>query len=138
MVAVYDAMTSFLSRVEKSENRWNWTGGIGSSAKRPIFSGKYSHRWLYEQTVGEIPEGLELDHTCRNKMCVRPEHMEPVTHEENMRRARLDKCRSGKHDLTDPDNQHFDKFGRRRGCYGCLKERQVSYYWRKKGSGQDL
>lgn len=46
-----------------------------------------AHRWLYEQTYGLIPEGLECDHLCRNPPCVNPDHIEPVTHEENMRRA---------------------------------------------------
>lgn len=46
-----------------------------------------AHRALYEQYVGSIPEGLELDHLCRIKSCVNPNHMEPVTHLENTRRG---------------------------------------------------
>jgi hypothetical protein len=46
-----------------------------------------AHRWLYEQLVGLVPNGLELDHLCRNKRCVNPAHLEPVTHRENMRRS---------------------------------------------------
>jgi hypothetical protein len=47
----------------------------------------YAHRWIYEKVVGPIPEGYELDHICGHKNCVRPSHLEPVTHKENARRA---------------------------------------------------
>lgn len=46
-----------------------------------------AHRFLFEKTVGAIPVGLELDHTCGNKRCINPLHLEPVTHAENCRRA---------------------------------------------------
>lgn len=46
-----------------------------------------AHRWVYEQHHGEIPDGLELDHLCRTPACVNPDHLEPVTHTENVRRG---------------------------------------------------
>jgi hypothetical protein len=46
-----------------------------------------AHRYIYEQTFGPVPDGLDLDHLCRNIRCVNPDHLEPVTHAENMRRA---------------------------------------------------
>jgi hypothetical protein len=46
-----------------------------------------AHRLYYEITKGAIPAGLELDHKCRVRCCVNPDHLEPVTHTENMRRA---------------------------------------------------
>lgn len=49
----------------------------------------YTHRLVYELLVGPIPEGLELDHLCMNKPCCNPLHLEPVTHRENILRARL-------------------------------------------------
>ena len=62
-----------------------------------------AHRWSYEHHVGPIPEGLTVDHLCRNTSCVNPEHMEVVTREENAYRGSRNKdkthCDKG-HELT--------------------------------------
>lgn len=71
-------------KIEKTETCWLWLGctinGYGQmkipgSAKKRI----YTHRFFYERLVGPIPEGLQLDHLCRVRNCVNPEHLEPVT-----------------------------------------------------------
>ena len=69
---------------------WLWQG-----AKDPKGYGMARHngkvcrayRVIYEELVGLIPEGLEIDHLCRVHACVNPEHLEPVTHRENILRG---------------------------------------------------
>lgn len=49
--------------------------------------GRLAHRIMYEAEIGPIPPGLTIDHLCRNRGCVNPQHMEPVTRGENVRRG---------------------------------------------------
>lgn len=74
---------------------WIWLGGLvpggyGTFTVRPSRGVKkqgMAHRWAYQYMVGEIPGGLFLDHLCRVRCCVRPDHLDPVTHAENVRRG---------------------------------------------------
>jgi hypothetical protein len=88
--------TSFIDKVDRfldgrpEGECWPWRGvrtmhGYGSVT----LDGRavVAHRASYETFVGPIPEGLEIDHLCRVRECVNPEHLEPVTHEVNMQRA---------------------------------------------------
>jgi hypothetical protein len=86
--------TKFLQRVERSPKCWEWTGvknpaGYGQMSVR--VDGKVhtvqAHRIAYELYVGPMPAGLEVDHLCRNRGCVRPTHLEAVTHLVNMQRS---------------------------------------------------
>jgi hypothetical protein len=69
---------------------WIWSGGLklnGYGYLRVGKKGHLAHRWVYEELVGPIPNGLTIDHLCRVKACVNPDHLEPVTNAENIRRA---------------------------------------------------
>lgn len=72
--------------VDAATDCWLWTGsqrnGYGRSTRR---SGK--HRELYERSRGPVPPGMELDHLCRVRRCVNPQHLEPVLRLENIRRS---------------------------------------------------
>ena len=63
-----------------------------------------AHRFAYELEVGPIPEGLHIDHLCQVKACVNVLHLEPVTPQENTRRAAGDHCLYG-HPRTDENTQ---------------------------------
>lgn len=81
----------FWQKVEKSaDGCWLWAGTIlpsGYGQFRVGLGRARAHRFAYELLVGEIPEGLTIDHLCRNIRCVNPDHLEPVTAAENVRRA---------------------------------------------------
>lgn len=69
---------------------WEWTGGRTPEGYGMIWvDGKQNlvHRWAYEHWVGPIPDGLVLDHLCRNPRCVCPAHLEPVTQRVNLMRG---------------------------------------------------
>ncbi len=87
--AVKEELQLFLRHVRLSDCI-EWIGARTSGGYGKFWSqGKCvpAHRWSYRLLVGEIPKGLELDHLCRNRSCVNPLHLEPVTRTENVRRG---------------------------------------------------
>lgn len=69
---------------------WEWTARLNACGYGTVkWNGKswLAHRAAYTLAVGTIPDGMELDHLCRNRACINPDHLEPVTHKQNMERA---------------------------------------------------
>ena len=131
--------------VDPETGCWEWSaartqGGYGVF----WFDGKqhYAHRVAYELVKGKIPEGLELDHLCRHRACVRPDHLEAVTHKENLLRgetfqaanAAKTHCPQG-HPYSG-DNLYVTPDGERE-CRTCRAESARRYRARKK-KGADL
>lgn len=87
----YDIEARFWAKVDKTETCWLWTAAIRRRSGYGVFSHQartmLAHRFAYELLVGPIPDGLVIDHLCRVRHCVNPDHLEPVTQRENLRRG---------------------------------------------------
>lgn len=84
-------MERFFEKVRpRPDDCWLWTA-CKNKAGYGVFScnlkANLAHKFLYEKLVEAVPDGLELDHLCRSPACVNPEHLEPVSSQENILRG---------------------------------------------------
>lgn len=81
----------FLDKIRDGEGGcWEWTGHIKPNGYGQVRVGNRKHnvhRLAYEVLVGPIPPGLVIDHLCRNRRCLRPDHLEPVSQRVNVLRG---------------------------------------------------
>lgn len=133
-------VTEFLAVKRKKRDCWEWPRFVnkqGYGVVYPRLSNRTEyvyvnvHRYLYLMLVGDVPEGWDVDHLCRNRRCANPSHLEAVPVGVNIRRgtnpaaqnARRSECRSG-HPLDGPDadlSVYWVEHGRR-VCRICLNE----------------
>lgn len=118
---------------------WQWRGcmhseGYGVYGKSP----KYAHRMSYERARGPIAAGLQIDHLCKDRACVNPDHLEAVTQSVNILRGdspgalsvRTGRCGRG-HEWT-PENTYVRKDGGGRQCRACARENLRNLHRRRK------
>lgn len=126
---------SFFSRITITDSGcWIWCGSLSPSGYSQMTVQQKTvraHRWSYERFVAPIPDGLVIDHLCRNPSCVNPNHLEPVTQRENTLRgispaaknAKKTHCIHG-HEFTDANTIWK---GGTRACRTCQKAAELKY-----------
>lgn len=145
LVVTNHAMSRFWSHVDRStgpDGCWTWTGyrekGYGRFFLDQAHRSVRAHRLAYEQGRGPIPDGLQLDHLCRNRACVNPAHLEPVTQRTNILRgaspsalnAQKTHCPNG-HSYSE-DNVRVTQDGYRE-CRTCRRDWSLTRYHQTKG-----
>lgn len=124
------------SRMVKVANGcWEWTGPCNESGygflSRDGKTGK-AHRIAYELWRRPVPKGMDLDHLCRNRKCINPDHLEIVSRRTNVLRgvgltaqnAKLESCKNG-HPFTNENTYRHGPDGRWRKCRVCNRERHA-------------
>lgn len=140
----------FWSKVKKGKDTecWIWTAGSRGKGYGNFWiegATENAHRLSYYMAHGPVPEGLELDHICRNRSCVNPAHLQPVTKSENnlrgdnprlsserakARHAARTHCKHG-HEFTEENTAINYRNGFKiRSCRTC--SRAVQQRWKKK------
>lgn len=122
----------FFAKVRKTDRCWEWVGAAFQNGYGAFWiDGKTTgaHRASYQIHIGEIPQGLEIDHLCKNIKCVNPKHLEVVTKSVNQRRstsptglnAAKTECRNG-HPYTEENTYRSLKNDRpARSCRTCRR-----------------
>jgi len=129
-VKARDPLDRFWEKVDKTETCWIWTAHINWKGYGQFYFADSrgnkrmmgAHRAAYELFVDEIPSGLIIDHLCRVRHCVNPEHMELVTNQENLDRGDTNSKRTHcprDHEYT-PENTYMTSKGSR-VCRACMK-----------------
>ncbi|MGN7160856.1 HNH endonuclease signature motif containing protein [Sphingomonas sp. SAFR-052] len=129
--------------IDVASRCWVWTGGISRQGygRVKVRGRDYkAHRFSWETFKGPIPDNLTIDHLCKNKACVNPDHLEPVTSRENILRsdgasavnARKTHCNAG-HPFSG-DNLYMLRGNRI--CRECGRVSARNYQRRKRGAAK--
>lgn len=102
---------------------WSWVGCVsrtGYGYLKPAGRKVIAHRWMYERTYGPIPDGLTIDHRCRNRGCVNPAHLEAVTQGENVLRGDAPPARNARKTHC-PKGHTYTNYRQGRVCRTCSR-----------------
>lgn len=121
----------FWAKVDKTDTCWLWVAAKATNGYGQYYlegSLRVAHRVAYLDAKGEIPDGLQLDHLCRVRHCVNPDHLEPVTPHENQHRSSITNggkasCRNGH--PYDEENTYLRPDTGHRMCRTCRAERNA-------------
>lgn len=114
--------------IDEESGCWIWQGAVFSTGygrtSVKVNGTCLAHRAIFAEVNGALPDGLVLDHLCRNTLCVNDWHLDPVTNTENLRRggnsyALRDVCRNGLHDITRTDALYVTPKSGKRVCAAC-------------------
>lgn len=111
-----------------------WPGSLSNEgyAIKKIKGKQYSvHKTVYEVLVEKVPQGLVLDHLCRNRACINPFHLEIVTNKENVLRGISFAAVNSKKKVCEKRGHPFDaNINGRRVCHECKRIEAKIYYWK--------
>lgn len=138
-----DVERRFLTRVNKTDCCWFWTGGCRGGCRGRYgafwYKGRQvsTHRFSYELYVKKIPKNKVIDHLCKNTKCVNPQHLEVVTTQESLLRGNSFQAKNAKKTHC-PKNHAYTKENtwvskkNSRHCKTCARLKSRAYYWKKK------
>jgi len=125
-----DARLRFMKHVEQDGDCWNWQSELNNRGYGFFYIAErrlLAHRYSYELFNGPIPHGLEIDHLCRNRRCVNPDHLETVTTKVNVLRGISFAAVNAKKTHC-PKGHSYEFFdGTSRRCKPCHSEKMRRY-----------
>lgn len=116
---------------EDGNGCWIWEGPLDNNGYGVLMRGYArfrAHQYTYRWMVGDVPEGLELDHLCSVRRCCNPDHLEAVTHAENMRRSKnMGQANAAKTHCPQGHEYTHRNINNERVCRTCQREAWQRY-----------